>query len=422
MNSPSSTIRKKKIAVLYGGTSPEHDVSVVTALQIYSAIDSQRFDKMLVYISPDGRWFIGDKLTDRNNYIFDVESIKALTQVTLDTNRPNGMQRAGRLRPLKKGLFKPDICAEFDIALPAFHGLHGEDGHIQGLLEQLRIPYTGMRAMMSSLLMDKAASKHILKSLGIKALPCAVLRRKDIEKSLSAEDINAAMSAAKIEFPCILKPAHLGSSIGVAKVTSAEDVSACLPAIFGMDNSAILEPFVENLAEYNVSVHNFDGTPKLSAIERPKSTEELLDFKQKYLSGGSNKNGDKMGGQKSAIPSQGMLSLTRDLNPDMPKKIKDKITKWATTLFSAMPCHGAPRIDFICNAETQDVWLNEVNPLPGSLGYFLWEAADNGNNLLFTELLTKLIEEAEGAARQSYLPKDPVPKDARLLKRSLSEG
>lgn len=413
---------KKTVALFYGGPSPEHDVSVVTALQIASAIDSARFETLLVYIAPDGRWFTGEPLAQRKNYLFDVESIKTLTQVTLDTNRSDGMQRPGRLRALKTGFFGKAQSFEFDIALPAFHGLYGEDGNIQGLFEQASIPYAGTRTMTSAILMDKAATKYLLKGIGIDALPFAEIKRPGQGTIVAPALIDAAMKEAGLSFPCILKPTHLGSSIGVAKVTSAEETSACLPAIFAMDDSAILEPFVDNLVEYNVAVNRFDGDIHLSAIERPKSTEDLLDFKQKYLSGGSDKGGDKLGGQKNPGQiSQGMLSLTRDLNPEMPAMMQEKIRNWATILFEKLPCTGAPRIDFIANGKTSDVWLNEVNPFPGSIGYFLWEAAPD-NPLLFTELLTKLLDEAVSEHAKRRLPKDPVPKDARLLKRSLSEG
>ena len=413
---------KQTIAIFYGGPSPEHDVSVVTALQIASAIDSARFETLLVYIAPNGRWYIGDALTERKNYLFDVQAIKALTPVTLDTNRTDGMQRAGRLLTMPSGLFAKPKTITFDVALPAFHGLYGEDGNIQGLFEFASIPYAGMRTMMAATLMDKAATKYILAGTDIDALPCAEIKRPNQGTIVAPDIIEAAAKEAGISFPCILKPTHLGSSIGVAKVNTPAEASACLPAIFAMDDSAILEPFVENLVEYNVAVSRFNGDIQLSAIERPKSTDELLDFKQKYLSGGAGKGGDKMGRQKNPGQiSQGMLSLTRDLNPDMPADVEAKIKKWATELFEKLPCTGAPRIDFIGNSKTGDIWLNEVNPFPGSIGYFLWEAAPD-NPLLFTELLSALIDEAMAEHKKKRLPKDPVPKDARLLKRSLSEG
>lgn len=411
---------RKVVAVFFGGTSPEHDVSVVTGLQILGAIDPQDYDAFPVYISPDGRWFIGDKLRDRGNYLFDVEAIKALTQVTLDVNRDNSGAARGRLMPVKKGMFGKNVVAEFDIALPAFHGLYGEDGNFQGLMEVTSIPYVGMRTLASSVLMDKVATKQFMQALGIPVLPYAELRRAGQGTLLPEATIEAAMKAGKVKFPCILKPSHLGSSIGVAKVNSVKEIAACLPAIFAQDNVAILEPFVENLAEYNVAVMRVNGEIVTSAIERPKNDDELLDFKKKYMSGNGSKGGGVKGGEKSGQISQGMLSLTRDLNPKITAKMEKDIRGWAVAMFDALGGTGAPRIDCIANDKTGDIWLNEVNPFPGSIGYFLWEAA--ADSLLFSEMLTNLLQEAISEHAKRRLPHDPVPRDARLLKRSLSEG
>ena len=411
---------KKTVAVFFGGASPEHDVSVITGLQILSAIDGARYDAFPVYISPDGRWFIGDALRDRANYLFDMEAIKVLTQVTLDVNRDSSGAARGKLRPVKTKLFGKPLAAEFDIAVPAFHGSYGEDGNFQGLMELASIPYAGMRSMASGLLMDKVATKHYLRGLGIPMLPFAELRRLDQGTMLPPSVIEQAMAEADIIFPCILKPSHLGSSIGVAKVNSVDEVAACLPAIFKQDSVAILEPFVPNLAEYNVAVARMNGAIVTSAIERPKNNDELLDFKKKYMSGGGNKGGSKSGEKNTGRVSEGMLSLTRDLNPNMPETMKENVLEWAALMFDNIGGTGAPRIDTIANDKTGEIWLNEVNPFPGSIGYFLWEAAPEP--VLFTELLTHLLEEALRAHKQSLLPRDPVPRDARLLKRSLSEG
>jgi D-alanine-D-alanine ligase len=411
---------KKTVAVFFGGPSPEHDVSVVTGLQVLGTIDPQDYDAFPVYISPDGRWFVGEQLRDRKNYLFDIEAIKALTQVTLDLNRDSSGAARGKLLSVKKGLFGKALAAEFDIALPAFHGLYGEDGNFQGLMEFASIPYVGMRTMAASILMDKVATKQFMQSLGIPVLPYAELRRAGQGTLLPEDTIEAAMKAGKVKFPCILKPSHLGSSIGVAKVKSTKEIAACLPAIFAQDNVAILEPFVENLAEYNVSVMRIDGKIVTSAIERPKNDDELLDFKKKYMSGGGSKNGGTKTGEKSGQISQGMLSLTRDLNPKIAVKMEKAIRDWATTMFDTLGGTGAPRIDCIANDKTGDIWLNEVNPFPGSIGYFLWEAAEDP--LLFSELLTNLLQEAMSEHAKRRLPHDPVPRDARLLKRALSEG
>jgi D-alanine-D-alanine ligase len=217
-------------------------------------------------------------------------------------------------------------------------------------------------------------------------------------------------------FPCIVKPAHLGSSIGVGKAENIEEVRALLPMIFRLDTQALIEPFVPNLVEYNVAVTRVGGTVRSSAIERPKRAEELLDFRQKYLSGGPNGDGGKGGIKGDVGNSQGMLSLTRDINPALPTGLEADLRRWATLAFEAVDGTGAPRVDFYCNEATGEVWLNEVNPCPGSFGYFLWEAADPP--IRFTALLSMLLDEAVARHRACQLPDDPVPPEARLLRRS----
>jgi D-alanine-D-alanine ligase len=185
-----------------------------------------------------------------------------------------------------------------------------------------------------------------------------------------------------------------------------------LPAIFRLDRQAVIEPFVPHLAEYNLAVARIGGTLRTSAIEKPKRAEELLDFRQKYMSAGDGKAGGSKG---DASSSQGMLSLTREINPKLPAGLEDDLRRWAAAAFEAVDGSGAPRVDFYCNEATGDVWLNEVNPCPGSFGYFLWEAAEPP--LGFTALLSQLIDEAVARHRESQLPDDPVPPEARLLRR-----
>ncbi len=402
---------KKKIAVFFGGRSPEHDVSVVTGLQILSAIDQSIYDAYPVYITPQGEWLHGDDLLrDRNSYMLSAASRKKLRNGGLDTSAIG----RGRIVSPKRSAFDKETIAEFDVAIPAFHGLNGEDGNIQGLFEFAGIPYVGMRTMASSILMDKAATKRILQSADIPMLPYALIKRPDQGYLIAEETLKGLMG--EVAFPCIVKPTHLGSSIGIAKASNMEELRASLPAIFEYDDTAIIEPFVENLVEYNVAVSAAMGAVRLSAIEKPKTQDELLDFKQKYLSGGGEKTGSKLGQKSSAPVSEGMLSLTRDINPDLPAGMGDNINRWALDMFKAVDGTGAPRIDFIGNSKTGELWLNEVNPLPGSFGYFLWEAADDP--IFFTDFLSALIEEALRENKKRTLPKDPVPQEARLLKRA----
>jgi len=403
-------INKKTVAVFFGGRSPEHDVSVISGLQALQALDNALYETMAVYVAPDGAWYVGDILSKRESYMLNAARKGEVTEVVLDLQG----QRGGVLIPKKQPLFGNAKPITFDIALPVFHGLYGEDGNIQGLFELANVPYAGMRTKASALLMDKVTTKYMLKALDIPALPFAVLKRPHDGYLIDEEVLESLLKP--VGFPCIIKPSHLGSSIGVAKVNDAAEAKACLPAIFEFDDSAIAEPFVENLIEYNVSVARLNGEIVTSAIERPKATEELLDFKQKYMSGGDNKLGDKQSGAKMfTTASEGMLSLTREINPEIPAELDSNIRTWGARLFGAIDGTGVPRIDFIGNAKSGEIWMNEVNPCPGSLGYFLWEAAKDP--VFFTDLLTAMIAEAMNENKGRILPHDPVPEDARLLKR-----
>jgi D-alanine-D-alanine ligase len=398
---------KTRIAVFLGGRSPEHDVSVVTGLQALQALDQTRFDAFVVYVTPQGDWLVGAELDDRRNYLPDPQIRARLTEVTLDIAAGG----RGRLVPRKSGLFSRRPPVEFDVALLAFHGPGGEDGQMQGLFEAANIPYTGMRTMASAVLMDKVATKRMLAGSDIPLLRHAVIGRPTAGLP-AADALVEEMRRANVGFPCIVKPVHLGSSIGVGKADTIDEVRALLAAIFRLDTEALIEPFVPNLVEYNVSVARFDGAPRCSAIERPKRVKELLDFRQKYLSGGGD---NKTGGKNLTRPSEGMLSLTRDIDPVLPGQQAPDIRRWAVTAFDAVGGTGAPRIDFLCDEATGDIWLNEINPCPGSFGFYLWEAAPEP--LGFTALLSHLIDEAQARHRAIQLPDDPVPQDARLLKR-----
>src|ERR1051326_4194093 len=308
-----------RVAVFLGGRSPEHDVSVITGLQALKAIDQERFSAFPVYVTPQGEWLVGETLAERRNYLPDASVRGGLGEVTLSVGEPG----RGVLVPRRSGFFGRRPPLEFDVAVLAFHGLGGEDGQMQGLFETANLPYTGMRTLASAVFMDKAATKRLLRGLDIPLLPHAVARR-EAGGLPSAKALEGLVEP--VGFPCIVKPAHLGSSIGVGKADNPDEVRALLPAIFRLDRDALIEPFVPNLAEYNIAVTRAGGTLRTSAIERPKRAEELLDFRQKYLSGA-----DKGGGVKQEGPaSQGMLSMTRDITPDLPAGFAADLRRWAT--------------------------------------------------------------------------------------------
>ncbi|MCP4922544.1 MAG: D-alanine--D-alanine ligase [bacterium] len=397
---------RKRVAVLFGGRSPEHDVSIVTGLQALNAVDTTRYDPFPVYVDLSGQWWIGDALRQKSTHLPLVEHKESLTPVLLDLKPGAG----GVLHPQKKSLFKKSAPVSFDVALLAFHGLSGENGDLQGALELADVPYTGAHVTASSIFMDKVLTKEMLSSKGVPLLSHVVIQKPKEGLLLSPPVLKDVCKG--LTFPCCVKPRSLGSSIGVARVETPEELNAVLPGVFQYDTHALVEPFVENLVEYNVAVRRDakEGIV-LSAIERPKCSEDLLDFKQKYCASGDSKTGVK----NPSANSEGMLSLTRDIAPKLDPKITETITHSAKTAFALMEGTGAPRIDFLSNKKTGEVWFNEVNPCPGSFGYYLWEAAQDP--LLFTELLTHLLEEAETQHGATSLPFDPVPEGARLFRR-----
>ena len=405
--------RKKTVAVFFGAKSPEHDVSIITGLQAIKAIDITRYDAFPVYISPNGEWFYGEDLLDLNNYMLTSHLLNKLSKVTLDFTKDNKSNRA-KLLIKNSSLFNLNKFIEFDIALLAFHGLHGEDGQAAAIMEMANIPYTGMRHFASTILMNKVATKQILSSLGIPVLPHKIIVRPASGGFIV--DVKILEEIVKhIHFPLCVKPCNLGSSIGVAKVNDIAELTTVLPNIFKYDQVAILEPFIENLVEYNIAVGVLNNKLVTSAIEKPKCHNDLLDFKQKYMGNQQEKNNaNKFGGKSSGI-NTGMLTMTREFHPQLDPMHEKKLRHWAELAFTSVYGSGFPRIDFLCNSKTKEIWLNEINPCPGSFGFYLWEVSNY--NLLFTELLNALLLESELLFNKQQLPLDPTPKDARLFPR-----
>lgn len=379
------------VAVVFGGASQEHDVSIVSAQQLMDAADVRRIEVVPVYLDFENALRTGPTLRD------------------VTTFRP----RPPRTRPVQFGwgdagaeLRDGKTTRPIDCVLPVFHGPFGEDGRIQSLLELIGIPVTGFSASASALAMRKDATKALVKSVGVNVLDHVTVNRAEAANPEAL--FNAA--EARLGYPMVVKPANLGSSIGVGIAPDRATLAALTDAVLRQDTLALIEPKVPNLVEYNIAMRWAPGTAGgdvvFSAIEQPKSGADLLDFKEKYLSSEGPAKG-------TFLPSEGMLSLTRDINPDLPGNLKGQIHDYARRAFLILGHRGAPRIDFMCNAETGELWFNEINPIPGSYGFFLWEAADQP--LLYPELINHLVEEAVTSALKSF--DDPVPQDAFLLPR-----
>jgi len=375
--------RKINIAVLFGGRSSEHEISILTALQFISAVDTKKYEITPVYISSKGKWYTHSEM-------FSSAFFKAL---------PGSLKKAEELlflpHPGTKGLLKVSSRTEkdssysieqngfipIDVYVPALHGTHGEDGAIQGLFELANVMYTGSDLRSSAITMNKWAAKVIASSNNIPVLPGIVVHKKDFHQHF--DTIVPEILKEDVQFPLIIKPCNLGSSVGLNFANNEVELLQALTAVFKLDAEALVEKRVTNIREINVAVHN-SADPIASVIEVPLNASELLTYEKKYMSE-SGKTG------KSALG--GMASLKRKIDPpEITPERKKEARELACKIYSKLGCGGAVRIDFIVDMDTDIFYFNELNSLPGSFSYYLW--ADSHPPLLMTEIADRIIQEA----------------------------
>jgi D-alanine-D-alanine ligase len=371
-------MKKKNLAVLFGGRSVEHEISVITAIQLMNVIDVTQYNIIPVYIAQTGRWYVGDNLLDKNFYRRLPGSLTEAQEVAL-------LPIAG-----SKGLnylnTRPNDVLSIDIYFLAFHGTFGEDGCIQGMLEMADATYTGCGVLPAALGMNKYQCKVMLKAAGIPVLPAALIDRRDAQKSLESVRAQIFATPGLEQLPLFVKPCNLGSSIGIGVARDELTLNACLVNTFRYDSHAIVEPCVKEIIEINVSVLE-DDEITASVIEMPVSLSGVLTFEEKYL---RDDGGKKTGGNES----QGMASLSRIIDPpDLDPAMKQAALDYAKQAFKVLGCSGVSRIDFIIDASSNQLYFNEINTLPGSLSFYLW--VKSNPPLVYTELLNRIIRQAE---------------------------
>lgn len=368
--------KRLRVAVLFGGRSVEHEISVISALQLMLAIDPARYDTLPVYIAPNGCWYTGDVLLERSFYASVPAGLSGLQEVTL-LPKPgiNG------LTPVNGGAVIP-----VDVFLPVFHGQYGEDGCIQGLFEMAQVPYTGSNVPASAITMNKYFCKMFLGAHGVPVLPAVLLSRDEAKRDIDHAVRSIVSTDGFREFPLFVKPCNLGSSIGVSKVTEASGLAPALAKVFKYDTHALVEPCVSDIMEINVSIRDYNGTVA-SVVEIPVSQSGVLSYEEKYLRPGGKKSGD----------SQGMASLSRIIDPpDLDPGIRDAVSEFARRSFALMGCSGVARLDFIYDLGAGKLYFNELNAFPGSCAFYLW--AKSRPRVLYTELIDGMI----GAALRAH--------------------
>ena len=355
---------KKRVAVIFGGVSPEHEVSVITGLQALENLDKEKFIGIPIYVSKNGELFTGNELLEIENYRnLQIMPQKAQQiQPYLDQKR-KGFQTIG-------SLLKGKII-EVDIIFPCFHGGVGENGAFQGLFELTELPYVGSGVLASATGMDKVAMKQLFQQAKLPIARYYWFYRKSWEK----DQIKILSEINKqFNFPLFVKPANTGSSIGIAKAKNGEELKNAIEVAGLFDRKIIIEEAFEG-REVNISVMGNSGSDlKTSILEEVIPSKDLLSYDDKYKS----ENGK----------SKGMRPINRKIPAQLPKEIEEKIQTFAKLAFETLDCAGLVRIDFMINEKEKKIIILEVNTIPGSLSFYLWEP----KGVKFKELLTKLID------------------------------
>lgn len=357
---------KIKVGVFFGGKSVEHEISIITAVQAMLAFNEDKYDVVPIYITKNNKFYTGELLKD-------IEQYKDIKNVIEKSQRVILQNIDGKVRllayPIK--MFKKAEIDYIDIAFPIVHGTNVEDGTIEGFLHMLDVPYCGCDILSSAVGMDKFAQKAILAANNI---PVLTAKCFDMKKYNRNQESILADIEKDIEYPMIVKPVNLGSSVGIRKVHNKKELEDAIDYGFEFSLKVLVEHAVENLRELNCSVLGDYENAKASECEEPVNSDEILSYQDKYLSG--EKNGSK-----------GMSGTKRKLPADVSKEISDKVKEYAIDAFKALGCNGVVRIDFLMNNETKEVWLNEINTIPGSLAFYLWEAT----GVKFSELLEEVV-------------------------------
>lgn len=369
---------KMNIAVIFGSRSCEHDVSIISALQLMEAAKTAGYSVTPVYISREGLWYTGDALFSIETFREFNPMGKGVTRVNLDVSANAGDLWAWP--PQRAGLFAkvPAPIAHIDVAIPVLHGLHGEDGTVQGLLEMANIPYASSGVLGSAVGMDKIAMKQILRGAGYPVLDSVWLTRDQLKNGREAviEKIER-----EIRYPAFVKPAALGSSIGVSKADNREELERALDLAASYDRRILVEVGINNPVEINCAALGYGEDVRTSVCEMPvpSTGDKFLNFFEKYLRNAGTKGES----------SRGMKSLSRVVPAPIGEELTGRIQQMTKEIFKLLDCRGTVRIDFILD-ENDVLYVNEPNTIPGSLAFYLWQEC----GVSFGQLVETMVQDA----------------------------
>ena len=378
---------KKTVAVLFGGKSTEHEISVISALQAMENMDPERYEIVPVYISKSNVLYTGQILRTIQNYR-DIPSLlkKAIPVAFVTDGTRTWLERV----PGKR--IGSNRIAAVDVAFPIVHGTNVEDGSLQGFLRLYNLPVVGCDVLSSAVGMDKYVMKQYLLQEGFPLLPSVRLRSADY----ADPDASLARIEQAIPYPVIVKPVNLGSSIGISKARDRDSLIRALDSAFSFADTVLVERAIQSLQEVNCSVLGDETHAEASVLEEPFANDDILSYRDKYIQG--NGGTKKTGAQDQQSVSGGMASLKRKIPADIPEPVAEQIRSLAVRAFQSLGCCGVVRIDFMIDRadDRNTVYINEINTIPGSLAFYLWEPA----GLPYRKLLDRLIELALKRDRQ----------------------
>lgn len=357
---------KTNIGVFFGGCSTEHEISVISASQAMSAIDRSVYDVTPVYITKQGHWYTGDALFDVSNYRDIPSLLEKCTEVYMEPVRDDY-----NLYTRKKKLFGSNVYTTLDVAIPVLHGAYGEDGTFEGILDAIAIPYAGCNVLASANGMDKITMKMILQACDVPVVDYVWFTDK---QWFAQKDALIAKIEKELGYPVIVKPANLGSSVGIGRAKDRTQLIDRINDAERYSTRIIVEHMIENLHEVNCSVLGDCDDYKTSVCEEPIKSGEILSYEDKY-----------MGGTKGA---KGMQASQKRIPADLPVEVSDRIRFLAGETFRVLSCHGVSRVDVIIDADNGNIYVNEINTIPGSLSFYLWEVT----GLPFDKLMDTLVK------------------------------
>lgn len=358
---------KTRVAVLFGGKSVEHEISVISGIQAVRNMDREKYEITTVYITKKNEFYVGEE-TGKIEAYKDIPALLKNSKRVILLNEDNGVV----LKQYPAPKFGKGIEIPVDVVFPIVHGTNEEDGTLQGYLKTLGVPFVGCDVTASAVGMDKYVSKAVLKENGIPVLDCLIFTTSQYaETDKMLDEIEE-----KIGYPVIIKPVNLGSSVGIEIAKDREELTEAVDNAFLYSRRILAEHAILNLREVNCAVLGDENEAIASECEEPLHSADILSYEDKYMSGSS-----KSGGSK------GMAGVSRKIPADITPEMKADIQKYAIKAFQSFGCNGVSRIDFMIDADNGKLYFNEMNTIPGSLAFYLWEPL----GIPYRELLDRLI-------------------------------